>query len=333
MSIGSFDFLDELKQENTTCPDLRLLHNQFQKGELDPLLYSVREGLLYYRHKFMVSKHSNLKAQLLYEFHSSRIGGHAGVDRTFLRLGANFFWQGMRKDVKEFVRSCVVCQTVKYSTTAPYGLLQPSPIPEWVWEDLALDFIVGLPSSQGATNILVVIDRFTKYAHFGALPNHYSATKVADLFINMVIKLHGLPRAIVFDRDPIFTSAFWKKLFEFMGTTLNMSSAYHPQTGGQTKVTNHYLEQYLRVFSAESPKQWSRFLSWAKYHYNTSYHSAIGMTLFQAFLRAYSSIDSSIYQRGHDNTSSRGWLSILGWDFATSKDTFIGRTTPDATTG
>ena len=89
-----------------------------------------------------------------------------------------------------------------------------------------MDFIVGLPNSAGLTNILVVVDKFTKYAHFGALPNHYSATKVVELFSTMVIKLHGLPRTIVSDRDPIFTSEFWKKLFDFMGTTLKMSSTY-----------------------------------------------------------------------------------------------------------
>ena len=102
------------------------------------------------------------------------------------------------------------------------------------------------------------------------------------MFANMVIKLHGMPRSIVSDRDPIFTSSFWKKLFELMGTRLKMSSSYHPQTDGQTEVTNRYLEQYLRAFTADNPKQWSRFLMWAEYHYNTSHHSAIGMTPFEA---------------------------------------------------
>ncbi|XP_062094224.1 uncharacterized protein LOC133800283 [Humulus lupulus] len=282
ISSGGFEFLEALHQENITCPDLRQLHIQYGKGELDTDLYSVREGLLYFRQRFFISEHSNLKSQLLKEFHASPIGGHAGVERTFLRLGAKFFWKGMHKDVRKFVQACLTCQTVKYSPTAPYGLLQPLAIPERVWEDLAMDFIVGLPNSHGVTNILVVIDRLTKYAHFGALPNHYSATKVAELFSNMVIRLHGLPRTIVSDRDPIFTSAFWKRLFELMGTTLKMSSAYHPQTDGQTEVTNCYVEQYFRAFTADNPKQWSKFLSWAEYHYNTSFHSAIGMTPFQA---------------------------------------------------
>ena len=105
-----------------------------------------------------------------------------------------------------------------------------------------MDFIVGLPNSSGVTNILVVVDRFTKYAHFGALPNHYTTIKVAELFANMGIRLHGLPRSIVSDRDPIFTSMFWKKLFELMDTTLKMSSTYNPETDGQIEVTNRYLE-------------------------------------------------------------------------------------------
>uniref|UniRef100_A0A803P909 Uncharacterized protein n=1 Tax=Cannabis sativa TaxID=3483 RepID=A0A803P909_CANSA len=123
-----------------------------------------------------------LQAALIREFHDSPIGGHAGIQRTLLLLSANFFWVGMRQDVRNYVQACLTWQTLKYSLIAPYGLLQPLQIPERVWEDLAMYFIVGLPSSQGLTNILVVIDRFTKYAHFGALPDHYSATRVAELF-------------------------------------------------------------------------------------------------------------------------------------------------------
>ena len=200
----------------------------------------------------------------------------------FFALALIFFWFGMRRDVKEFVQKCITCQTIKYSPASPYGLLQPLEMPERAWEDVAMDFIVGLPKSNGVTNIVVVVDRFTKYAHFGALPNPYTACKVAELFSNMVIRLHGVPRTIVSDRDPVFTSAFWKKIFELMGTKLKMSSAYHPQTDGQTEVTNRYLEQYLRAFTTENPKQWSKYLQWAEYHYNTSFHSSIQMTPFQA---------------------------------------------------
>ncbi|XP_030479163.2 uncharacterized protein LOC115696402 [Cannabis sativa] len=281
-STASFEFLEELRQENTTCPELRHIHEQLASGILTDSLYSVRDGLLYHKHHLRLSSHSNLKQKLLSEFHEYLMGGHAGPEHTFLRLSANFMWPGMRKEVQQFVRNCIICQTIKYSPMAPYGLLQPLQLPERVWEDLSMDFIVGLPKSGSVSNILVVVDRFTKYAHFGALSNQYTATKVVELFSNMVIKLHGLPRSIVSDRDPIFTSAFWRKLFELMGTRLKMSSSYHPQTDGQTEVTNRYLEQYLRAFTADNPRQWSRFLPWAEYHYNTSYHSSIEMTPFQA---------------------------------------------------
>lgn len=196
------------------------------------LEYSRRDGLIMHKGRLFLGKNSMLKRTTLQEFHETPIGGHAGVERTYIRLSANFYWSGMRREVKEFVASCVTCQTIKYSTAAPAGLLQPLEMPERIWEDLALDFIVGLPNSKGNTTILVVVDRLTKYAHFGALSSNFTASKVAELFCNMVIKLHGLPRTLVSDRDPIFTSQFWQRLFELMGTRLQMSSAYHPQTDG-----------------------------------------------------------------------------------------------------
>lgn len=277
-----FDFLDTLKHENQECGDLKVIRQQVEGGLLRDADYVIKDGVMFFKGRFFLSHSSALKDIMMREHHETPIGGHAGAEKTYQRLSANFYWVGMRKEVKEFVARCMTCQTIKYSTSSPQGLLQPLEIPTRVWEDLALDFIVGLPNSKGSTTILVVVDRLTKYAHFGALPTSYTASKVAELFCNMVIKLHGLPRTIVSDRDPIFTSQFWQKLFEFMGTRLKMSSAYHPQTDGQSEVLNRYLEQYLRAFVAEHPRRWGEYLVWAEYHYNTSYQSAIGMTPFQA---------------------------------------------------
>lgn len=159
--------------------------------------------------------------------------------------------------------------------------MQPLPIPAHVWKDISLDFVTGLPASGGYSVLLVVVDRFSKYVHLGALPSHYTAYKVAELFVNMVCKLHGLPKSIVSDRDPIFISKFWSDLFKFSGTLLRMSSAYHPQTDGQTEVTNRTIEQYLRAFVHHKPSLWHRYLPWAEYHYNTSYHTAAGITPYQ----------------------------------------------------
>ncbi|PNX84282.1 hypothetical protein L195_g040340 [Trifolium pratense] len=204
-----------------------------------------------------------------------------GVHRTFGRLQENVFWEGMRKDVTAFVKSCVICQQTKPATHSPYGLLQPLPIPGQVWEDISLDFVVGLPSFQANTVILVVVDRLSKAAHFGMLPTQFTAAKVADLFVRMICKLHGMPRSIVSDRDPIFLSRFWQELFRLSGTKLRMSSAYHPQSDGQTEIVNKMLQQYLRCFVHDKPKQWGQFLHWAEWHYNTAIHTSTGMSPFQ----------------------------------------------------
>nr|KYP55647.1 Transposon Ty3-I Gag-Pol polyprotein [Cajanus cajan] len=172
---------------------------------------------------------------LLHEFHSTPLAGHPGVTRTLAKLQANFFWENMRKDVLTFVAQCTTCQQTKVPTQRPLGLLQPIPPPSRCWEDLSLDFIIGLPPYQGHTTILVVVDRFSKGAHFGMLPRSFTAAKVADLFTHMVCKLHGLPRSLISDRDPIFLSQFWRELFRLSGTKLRMSTAYHPQTDGQTE--------------------------------------------------------------------------------------------------
>lgn len=190
---------------------------------------------------------------LLEEFHSSPIGGHAGVAKTLQCLRQNFDWPTIRADVRRYVAQCSICQQTKYETKKPADLLQPLPIPTNVWEDLSLNFIIGFPCSHGFTVILVVVDRYSKATHFGALPTHYSAYKVIVLFLDTVCKLHGFPRSLITDRDPIFISNFWCKFFRLSGTKLRMSTAYHPQTDGQTEVLNRTLEQYLRVYIHQHP--------------------------------------------------------------------------------
>ncbi|KAH9687361.1 hypothetical protein KPL70_014745 [Citrus sinensis] len=178
--------------------------------------------------------------------------------------------------------TCLTCQQIKDLTKAPARLLQPLPIPLLVWDEVIMDFITGLPPSRGLTTILVVVERLTKSANFGALSSQFSAVTAADLFVNMVDKLHGFPTSIVSDRDPIFMSKFWKKLFELSGTSLRHSTAYHPQTDGQSEVVNRGLEQYLRAFTQENPQSWVSLLCWAEFSYNSSYHSGLKMTPFQA---------------------------------------------------
>ncbi|WOG83232.1 hypothetical protein DCAR_0102407 [Daucus carota subsp. sativus] len=144
-----------------------------------------------------------------------------------------------------------------------------------------MDFITGLPNSNGKEVIFVVVDRLSKYSHFMPLPHSFNAPMVAQLYLDQVFKLHGWPRSIVSDRDPIFLSQFWKALFTLHGTDFLLSSAYHPQTDGQTEVVNRCLEAYLRCMCADSPKEWCAWLPLAEWWFNTHYHSALQATPYE----------------------------------------------------
>ncbi|WVY98390.1 hypothetical protein V8G54_030541 [Vigna mungo] len=203
------------------------------------------------------------------------------VQKTYRKLAQTLYWIGMKKDVTEFVASCLVCQQHKYLASSPQGLLQPLPIPQVIWDDISMDFIVGLPKSNGYDAVLVVVDRLSKYGHFISLKHPYSARSLAAVFVREVVRLHGIPSSIVSDRDPTFMSLFWKELFHLQGTRLLMSTSYHPETDGQTEVLNRTLETYLRCFSSEQPKNWNFFLPWAEYWYNTSFQASAKCTPFE----------------------------------------------------
>jgi len=275
-----FVFLDELKTSLQSFPEFTTLYNNISTNPSSYPEHKIHQGLIFYKNKFWLNNTNPFKNKLLQEFHNSPTSGHTGIKKTYLRLLENFFWQGMRSDDVKFISECSVCQVTKYETKKPAGLLQPLPIPLAIWEDLSLDFITGLPPSHGLSVILVVVDRFSKGAHFGALPANYSAFKVASLFLDIICKHHGIPRSLVSDRDPVFISQFWHKLFRLCGTKLRMSISYHPQTDGQTEVLNRVLEQYLRAFVHNKPNQWHTFLPLAEWSYNTSTHSATGFSPF-----------------------------------------------------
>lgn len=176
------------------------------------------------------------------------------------------------------MKRCDVCQRTKTETLPPAKLLQPLKIPCQVWDDISIDFIEGFPMSHGKDAIFVVVDRLSKYAHFISLSHPFTAKTIAEKFVEGVVKLHGMPKSIISDRDPIFVSKFWQEFFTMSGTKLKMSSAYHPQSDGQTEVVNRCLEQYLGSFIHQWPRKWHSFLPSAELWYNTTFHSSAGMT-------------------------------------------------------
>ncbi|GKE07039.1 retrotransposable element Tf2 [Tanacetum coccineum] len=163
--------------------------------------FSFVDQFLFYKRRLVIPNISNLKVRLLQEAHDTPSGGHGGFLKTFKRLSDQFYWPRMKQEVRLFVQQCLVCQQQKYQTLSPAGLLQPLPVPTRIWEDISMDFIVGLPPSGRFDTILVVVDRLSKYAHFICLSHPFTAKVVASAFCKEVVRLHGFPRSIVSDRD------------------------------------------------------------------------------------------------------------------------------------
>jgi hypothetical protein len=179
------------------------------------------------------------------------------------------------------VAECDTCQCNKGETIKILGTLQPLPIPPTIWMDISMDFIVGLPKYGNKSIIMVVVDHLSKYAHLCALQHPFTTSTVAQIFMDNIFKLHGMPHSIVFDHDPTFTNNFWQELFKLQGTQLHLISTYHPQTDGQTEVVNKCLETYLRCFTSDRKTQWDQWLPLVEWWYNTSYHVSTHMSPFE----------------------------------------------------
>ena len=220
---------------------------------IDDLLYKSDNALI-------LPKVDSIIQKVLFELHDSQLAGHQGINRTLSTAKQLFFWNGMTKDITDYIRSCPVCQQNKPSQQRPAGLLNPIESPPVNWHTVTMDFITQLPLTASKHDaILVVVDKFSKMTHFIPTTTDVTAPETAQLFFDSIIKYHGVPQVIISDRDSRFTSLFWKSLFNLLNTKLNLSTAFHPQSDGQTENMNRYLEQMLRHYVDIHQQDWDNF--------------------------------------------------------------------------
>lgn len=250
-------------------------------GEDRRVQFRVSQGLIYKGSRIYVPNSAPIKTRILYECHDAPLSGHVGVRRTIDLITRRFYWPRLHDEVHAYVTSCVACQSNKPSARLPAGLLQPLPIPTRQWESVGMDFIMPLPrTDSGHDGIAVFVDRLSKQKHFAAIHSTISAPETAALFFREVVRHHGVPTSIVSDRDARFTSRFWQALWSQLGTKLAMSTAYHPQTDGQTERENRTLEEMLRAYVNYHQSDWDKHLTAAEIACNNAVQSSTGFAPF-----------------------------------------------------
>jgi hypothetical protein len=262
------------------------IHEALTKNQDNEWLkdFSLVDGLVLYKGLICVPNDETIKQSILEEYHDLPAAGHFGVAKTFELVTRNFHWQGIRKYVKKYVSGCDVCHRNKSYHHKPYGMLSPLPIPDGPWQSVSVDFITQLPESNGHTAICVFVDRFSKMALFVPTTNEINAEGTAALFMEYVFAHFGLPRNLISDRGSTFTSKFFQALMKRLQVENYYSTAFHPQSDGQTERINSILEQYLRCYINHRQSNWSSYLCLAQFAYNNSKHSTTDMSPFYAIL-------------------------------------------------
>ncbi|GJY56108.1 putative reverse transcriptase domain-containing protein [Tanacetum coccineum] len=219
----------------------------------------------------------------MHESHKSKYSIHPGSDKMYQDLKKLYWWPNMKADIATYVSKCLTCAKVKAEHQKPSGLLQQPEIPEWKWEKITMDFISGLPRTpSGYDTIWVIVDRLTKSAHFLPMKKTDSMEKLTQQYLKEIVCRHGVPVSIISDRDSRFASGFWRSLQKALGTDVNMSTAYHPETDGQSERTIQTLEDMLRACVIDFGKRWDRHLPLVEFSYNNSYHASIKAAPFEA---------------------------------------------------
>lgn len=272
--------LRDAQAQDETCKKLLATAPEYAEGSKRQ--YAIRDGLLTKRGRIVVPDVHSLKLDVLDSLHDGRVNAHPGQKKTFAMVSRHYDFPGMRNFVNVYVRGCHGCTRDKSTHHKRYGKLQPLPIPDRPWQSISMDAIVKLPLSSGCDSILTVVDRFSKMAHFIPFKEQgFDAPALARLFQHHIFRLHGVPADIVSDRGATFNSKFWRAFTSGLGTKCNFSTAFHPQTDGQTERVNQIVEQYLRICCNEAQDNWADLLDTAEFQYNKQKHESTGMSPFE----------------------------------------------------
>ncbi|GKA13368.1 putative reverse transcriptase domain-containing protein [Tanacetum coccineum] len=244
---------------------------------------TLPEGTRCLNREVWISPCSNLRDLIMHELHKSKYSVHPGSDKMYQYLKKLYWWPNTKAEIATYVSKCLTCAKVKAEYQKPSGFLVQPVIPVWKWENITMDFVTKLPkTTSGQDTIWVIVDRLTKFAHFLPIKKTDSMEKLTRQYLKELVSRHGVPVSIISDRDSKFTSHFWKSLNEALGTQLDMSTAYHPQTDGQSERTIQTLEDMLRACVIDFGKGWDRHLPLVEFSYNNSYHTSIKAAPFEA---------------------------------------------------
>ena len=278
-SVQDTDPKDNIdREDNTEEPEELTLEQLFEEGyQQDPFPHKVLQqlcsgeqhskeitlsectevdGQLHYRERIYVPDHHSLRLCLCKEHHDTPIAGHPGKAKTYELLVCNYYWPNMQRFVDQYVQNCHTCTRTKAPRHAKYGVLRPLPVPQHRWKDITMDFVVGLPLVNGYDSVCVSVDRLTKERHLTACHSTITSEGLADLFIHNIFRLHGLPDSVTSDWGPQFIRAAWKQVCKKLGIKAQLSTAFHPETDGQTEKINGVMEQYLRAFISYQQDDW-----------------------------------------------------------------------------
>jgi transposase InsO family protein len=273
----SLDLVDRILTANRTSESLTEFRKMVNEGQTD---WQLRDGLILYKNRLVVPEDNNLRTELIKEAHEQLSMAHPGRNKTCRLIGARYYWPNLPRDIARYIRNCHTCRRTMTPRDLPPGHLQPLPIPERPWQHISMDFKSFPKDKKGYDAVYVVIDRLGKRAYSIPCYKTTTAKDMAQLFISNIYRTHGAPNTIVSDRGPQFISEFWAEFCRILGIKLKLSTAYHPQTDGQTEIMNQYLDQRLRPFINYHQDNWSDLLPMMDYAQATLPHDSTGLAPF-----------------------------------------------------